>query len=46
MRLVRPHVNERYELRFVESEETPWLADAMNGLLTALLVLGPVAVVL
>lgn len=42
MNLVCPHVDENHQLRIVECE-SEWLQDVANGAITALLVLGPIA---
>lgn len=41
MRLVVPHVDDRYMLRVVESERHPGLADAVNGFIHGSIVFGP-----
>lgn len=44
VRVQRPEITENYQLRIVVCEPR-WLEDAINGFLTALLVLGPIALV-
>jgi hypothetical protein len=46
MRPVTPHINDRGELRLVESDEHPAAADVVNGALTAGLLSGGVAAAL
>lgn len=45
MRLVKPYVDEQKQVIFIEFEEQ-WIQDIVNGALLALLVMGPISLLL